>query len=54
MTLQTIPDPKRPKLYQRMVFENITKDAFDWNWETSKDGGASWTLSWHLHYTRRK
>ncbi len=38
---------------QRMVFYNITTDSFDWNWESSIDNGG-WTLSWKIHYERRK
>ena len=39
---------------QRMVFYNIRPDAFDWDWESSEDGGRSWTLRWRIHYTRKK
>ena len=37
---------------QRMVFYNITKDEFDWNWESSEDDGVTWKLNWKLHYSR--
>ena len=40
------------ELIQRMVFYNISKDKFDWNWESSKDNGKTWTLNWKLNYTR--
>jgi hypothetical protein len=36
----------------RMRFFNITEDAFEWNWERSVDDGASWQLSWAIHYQR--
>lgn len=39
---------------QRMVFYDITKDAFTWDWESSTDGGSSWTLNWRINYTRIK
>lgn len=39
---------------QRMVFYNITADAFDWDWERSYDGGKTWELRWEIHYKRRK
>jgi hypothetical protein len=39
---------------QRMVFYNITKDAFTWDWEASTDGGETWTLNWRIDYTRKK
>jgi hypothetical protein len=41
-------------ILQRMVFENITENSLDWNWERSEDGGTTWTLLWHLLYTRKK
>ena len=37
----------------RMVFYNIAAGSLDWDWERSEDGGATWTLQWRLHYTRR-
>jgi hypothetical protein len=38
---------------QRMVFLNIAKESFDWRWEVSADGGATWNLVWPIHYVRR-
>lgn len=40
-------------IHARMVFYNITKDEFDWNWEKSTDNGSTWTLMWHIHYLRK-
>ncbi len=37
---------------QRMVFHDITDSSLTWNWETSKDNGATWVLLWELKYTR--
>ncbi|MBL8059941.1 MAG: DUF1579 family protein [Chthonomonas sp.] len=54
MILQTIPNPLQPKVASRMVFENIKKESFDWNWESSTDEGKTWKLNWHLRYTRVK
>jgi hypothetical protein len=42
----------KKELIQRMVFYNISKDEFDWNWESSKDDSKTWQLNWKLHYTR--
>lgn len=39
---------------QRMVWFNIEKDRFDWNWERSDDGGATWQARWSIQYTRKK
>jgi len=46
-------DAKGEKIHQRMVFENIAADRFDWRWESSREG-ADWTLAWLLHYERMK
>jgi Protein of unknown function (DUF1579) len=50
-------EAKRPdgtKSMQRMVYKNISKDEFDWSWESSKDGGKNWQVVWPIHYSRRK
>ena len=39
---------------QRMVYKNISRDAFDWSWEQSSDGGKTWTVAWPIHYSRSK
>lgn len=46
------PDGKARKL--RMVFKNVTADAFDWSWERSIDGGKTWQVQWPIHYSRKK
>lgn len=38
---------------QRMIWYNITRDRFDWNWERSNDGGVSWRVLWQIQYTRK-
>ena len=38
---------------QRMVFEDITPNAFTWRWQATADGGATWTDSWVIYYRRR-
>lgn len=38
---------------RRMLFTDITPNAFTWRWQASTDGGATWTDSWVIHYTRR-
>lgn len=37
---------------QRMVFYNITEDSMTWDWESSTDGGETWTLNWRIFYKR--
>lgn len=39
-------------LLQRMVFYNIKKDSFEWNWESSMDNGENWNLKWKINYSR--
>jgi hypothetical protein len=44
---------KGKELTQRMVFQNIKENSFDWNWESSTDGGESWIVNWEINYTRK-
>jgi hypothetical protein len=55
MILSTIPfkNEKGEVQMSEMVFYNITKDSFDWNWEKSNDSGKSWVLNWKIHYQRK-
>jgi hypothetical protein len=46
-------NPKGIKVMQRMIFYNITKNTLDWNWESSNDNGATWTVNWKMHYQRK-
>jgi hypothetical protein len=47
-------NPKGQKIMQRMVYYNIAAGHFDWNWESSADGGKTWTVNWKIHYQRKK
>ena len=38
---------------QRMVFRDITHDAFMWDWEGTTDGGKTWKLLWQIAYKRQ-
>lgn len=40
-------------IQQRMVFSDITEDAFTWDWQSSIDGGTSWRTNWQIEYKRR-
>lgn len=42
------------KLTYRMVFYDIKNDSITWDWESSFDGGTTWTLNWRIFYTRKK
>ena len=37
---------------QRMVFYDIKKSSFMWNWEQSKNNGKSWDILWKITYRR--
>ena len=43
---------KGQPVLQRMIFFNIAKNTFDWDWESSTDGGVSWKSQWKIHYRR--
>lgn len=45
-------DRGEKQVQQRMVFYDIQKDSFTWDWESSQDGGETWTLNWRISYTR--
>ena len=38
----------------RMVFSNILKDSFDWDWQQTTDEGKTWSSQWKIRYQRRK
>jgi Protein of unknown function (DUF1579) len=46
--------PDGAKNLQRMVYKNISKDQFDWSWESSQDTGKTWHVIWPVHYRRRQ
>jgi hypothetical protein len=37
---------------QRMVWLDVTAEAFRWQWLRSVDGGASWDVVWEIDYRR--
>jgi hypothetical protein len=37
---------------QRMVWLNVTEDAFRWEWQRSEGDGGPWTVTWALDYRR--
>lgn len=53
MTLSREAEREGEKFLQRMVFHDIKKDSFVWDWEKSTDGGKSWELLWQIHYKRK-
>ncbi len=47
-------DSKGIKRQYRMLYNNITKNSFDWNWDTTVDEGKTWQSSWKIHYEKIK
>jgi hypothetical protein len=41
------------KIIQRMVFYNIKQNSLTWDWQSSRDGGATWNLLWRINYVRK-
>lgn len=39
---------------QRMVFRNITPASLKWLWQSSPDGGKTWSTQWEIDYKRVK
>jgi hypothetical protein len=53
MVLATVESEDGREVRKRMVFTDITPDAFTWRWERSEDDGATWSLTWSIDYRRR-
>ncbi len=49
--IELISDEDEPQL--RWSFTAITQDSFTWRSESSRDGGATWTLDEEMRATRR-
>ncbi len=39
---------------QRMVFSDVTPDAFHWSWQSSRDGWQTHAEEWAIDYRRRR
>lgn len=51
-TIFATPEPvDADRLYKRMVFSDVTPDAFHWRWESSGDG-STWVQRWAIDYRR--
>ncbi len=46
--------PGGKEIISRMVYYNISKDSFDWDWQATTDAGATWNSNWKIHYVRKK
>ena len=38
---------------QRMVFQDIQENSFEWHWQRSTDDGRTWETQWHISYRRQ-
>jgi hypothetical protein len=38
----------------KMIFRDITRDKFVWDWMQSTDSGKTWTTQWSIRYIRKK
>lgn len=54
MTLTRTAPEHGANVMQRMVFRDIGADSLVWDWESSRDGGATWALKWRLRYERSR
>jgi len=39
-------------VHDRMVWLDVTSDSLRWQWQRSRDGEASWDLTWQIDYRR--
>jgi hypothetical protein len=37
---------------QRMVWLDVTVDSLRWQWQSSRDGRATWRVDWEIRYRR--
>ena len=52
MILSRVADIDGKQVHQRMVWYEIRRDGFLWNWERSLDEGKSWESMWVIQYLR--
>ncbi|MCE9537670.1 MAG: hypothetical protein K8R85_00405, partial [Bacteroidetes bacterium] len=38
----------------KMIFRDITKEKFAWDWMSSADSGKTWNIQWSIQYSRKK
>jgi hypothetical protein len=55
MELRTQQFERKGKIYiSRTVFEKISENSLDWNWQRSEDNNKTWVNLWNIHYERIK
>lgn len=53
LTTQSSKLPDGSEIIYHMIYYNISKENFDWKWESSKDNGITWQTNWLIHYKRK-
>ncbi len=41
------------KILQRMLFSDIRRNSFTWDWQLSRNNGTTWESQWKIEYTRK-
>ncbi len=41
------------RILQRMLFTDIRRNSFTWDWQLSRNGGTTWVSNWKIEYTRK-
>jgi hypothetical protein len=47
-------DRQGKKVKQRMVWKDVKADSLKWLWQSSADGGTTWSTQWEIDYRRLK
>ena len=54
LTTEAVKMPDGTTKQSRMVFDNITPDSLDWDWEATTDEGKNWKNNWRIKYKRKR
>lgn len=46
-------DQNGEPIIKRMVFYDISKNSFTWDWQSSSDKGETWETTWSIQYKRK-
>jgi hypothetical protein len=52
ISFQRPASAETPEVLQRMVWLDVSADAFRWEWQRTEDGGRTWQVAWPLDYRR--
>ena len=54
ISFQVTADEEGETITRRMVWLDVTADALRWEWQETRDGGATWKVLWPIDYRRRR